>query len=43
MKWSWAAVQALPAEVYTDLVEWLVDEASGDDEVIDMDALTDGE
>jgi hypothetical protein len=39
MKWRWQDVEALPADVYADLIEWLADESG--DETIDMDALTD--
>lgn len=39
MKWGWEDVQALPADVYRELVAWLVDEDQGDEDVIDMDAL----
>ena len=41
MKWRWQDVDDLPADVYTDLVAWL--SADEDGEVIDMDAVADGE
>ena len=37
MKWAWRDVQALPSDVYDDLVRWLTEDDSGED-VIDMDA-----
>ena len=36
MKWRWQDVQALPADVYRDLVEWLNEEASGGEETIEL-------
>lgn len=41
MKWRWQDVDSLPVDVYEALIAYLSEDEDG--EVIDMDALTDGE
>lgn len=42
MKWTWADVQALPTEVYDDVIAWLAEADNDGEPVIDMDALDGG-